>query len=43
MRDSFYVDDCISSVESEEEAARFKQVGVSTLASRKIAGKTHTF
>ena len=33
MRDSFYVDDCISSVESEEEAARFKQVGVSTLES----------
>ena len=33
MRDSFYVDDCISSVESEEEAARFTQVGVSTLKS----------
>ena len=33
MGDSFYVDDCISSVESEEEAARFKQVGVSTLES----------
>ena len=33
MRDSFYVDDCISSVESEEEAVRFKQVGVSTLES----------
>ena len=31
MRDSFYVDDCISSVESNLEAGHFKNLGMSAL------------
>ena len=33
LKDSFYVDDCVSRVCSEKEAESFKQVGKSTLES----------
>ena len=31
LRDSFYVDDCVASVDSDQEAVHFKELGVSAL------------